>query len=39
LCILGKVDALYANDASQKLPRPVITKWDMAGMAWKCVWM
>jgi len=39
LCILGKVDALYANHASQKLPRPVITKWDMAGMAWKCVWM
>ena len=62
LCILGKVDALYAaeiakvskkaqatqqrdashgnaNDASLQLPRPVITKWDMAGMAWKCLWM
>ena len=62
LCILGKVDALYANeiaqlskkaqasqqndarhdnanDASLKLPRPVITKWDMAGIAWKCLWM
>jgi phytoene/squalene synthetase len=62
LCILGKVDALYAveiaqlskkaqvtqpheplhgyvNDASLQLPRPVLTKWDMAGMAWKCLWM
>ena len=62
LCILGKLDALYAaeiaqlskkaqalqqrdalhgnaNDASLQLPRPVITKWDMAGMAWKCLWM
>ena len=62
LCILSKVDALYAaeitqlskkaqatqqreplhgyvNDASLQLPRPVITKWDMAGMAWKCLWM
>ena len=62
LCILGKVDALYAaeiaqlsngaqatqqrealdgyvNDASLQLPRPVINKWDMVGMAWKCLWM
>ena len=62
LCILGKVDALYAaeiaqlskkaqakqqrdalhgnaNNAFLQLPRPVITKWDMAGMAWKCLWM
>ena len=39
LCILGKVDALYAKNASSPLPRPVITKWDMAGIAWKCLWM
>ena len=62
LCVLGKVDDLYANeiaqlskkaqpseqsdawhkkgnDASLRLPRPVITKWDMAGIAWKCLWM
>ena len=39
LCILGKVDVLYAKNASSPLPRPVITKWDMAGMAWKCLWM
>ena len=29
----------YVNDASLQLPRPVITKWDMAGMAWKGLWM
>jgi len=39
LCILGKVDALHAKNASSPLPRPVITKWDMAGIAWKCLWM
>ena len=39
LCILGKVDALYAKNASSPLPRPVITKWDMGGIAWKCLWM
>ena len=39
LCILGKVDALYAKNASSPLPRPAITKWDMAGIAWKCLWM
>ena len=39
LCILGKVDALYAKHASSPLPRPVITKWDMGGIAWKCLWM
>ena len=39
LCILGKVDALYAKNASSPLQRPVITKWDMGGIAWKCLWM
>ena len=39
LCILGKVDALYAKNASSPLPRPVITKWDMGGIASKCLWM
>ncbi len=39
LCILGKVDALYARNASSPLQRPVITKWDMGGIAWKCLWM
>jgi hydroxysqualene synthase len=39
LCILGKVDALYAKNASSPLPRPVITKWDMGGIAWKCLWI
>jgi phytoene/squalene synthetase len=39
LCILDKVDALYATNASETLPRPVVTKWDMAGIAWKCLWM
>jgi len=39
LCILGKVDALYAKNTSSPLPRPVITKWDMLGIAWKCLWM
>ena len=39
LCILGKVDVLYAKNASSPLPRPVITKWDMGGIAWKCLWM
>ena len=39
LCILGKVDALYAKNASSPLPRPVITKWNMVGIAWKCLWM
>ena len=39
LCILGKVDALYAKNASSPLPRPVITKWDMAGIGWKCLCM
>jgi hypothetical protein len=29
----------YVNDASLQLPRPVINKWDMVGMAWKCLWM
>jgi len=39
LCILGKVDALYAKHASSPLPRPVTTKRDMAGIVWKCLWM
>ena len=39
LCILGKVDALYAKNASSPRPRPVITKWDMGGIASKCLWM
>jgi squalene synthase HpnC len=39
LCILDKVDAMYAQDASAPPPRPVVTKWDMAGIAWKCLWM
>jgi hypothetical protein len=34
-------DALHgnANNASLQLPRPVINKRDMAGIAWKCLWM
>ena len=39
LCILDKVDALYAKNPSTPLLRPVVTKWDMAGIAWKCLWM
>mgnify|MGYP003333627653 FL=1 len=39
LCILDKVDALYAKDTSAPPPRPIVTKWDMAGIAWKCLWM
>jgi phytoene/squalene synthetase len=39
LCVLDKVDACYATNASETLPRPVVTKWDMAGIAWKCLWM
>ena len=39
LCVLDKVDALYAKDTSAPPPRPIVTKWDMAGIAWKCLWM
>lgn len=38
LCVLDKVDALYANEKAL-VQRPVLTKWDMAGIAWKCLWM
>jgi phytoene/squalene synthetase len=39
LCVLNKVDALYAKDPTLLQPRPVVSKWDMARMAWMCLWM